>query len=132
PGRGRRPTRPRILAAIDTSASLGLDSLSQISMELARLSSSHEVVIVECDAKIQRVYEYRDPIQCVQGRGGTDFRPVFGSDFLRTQRPDIVIYFTDGDGPAPPRRPAVPVIWCLTQAGRKPAPWGDMIRMPAS
>jgi predicted metal-dependent peptidase len=132
PGRSRRPTKPRILAAIDTSASLGAQALSQISGELARLASSHEVVIVECDAEIQLVYEYCEPIQHVHGRGGTDFRPVFQPAFLKRQRADLIVYFTDGDGPAPPQRPVPPVIWCLTEGGRRPTSWGAVIQMCAA
>jgi hypothetical protein len=44
-------------------------------------------------------------------------------------RPDVLVYFTDGHGPAPKERPVVAVIWCLTPAGRRPAPWGWLLRM---
>lgn len=129
PGRGRRNQRPRIMAVIDTSGSVTTSDLYCISAELARFAPAYEVVVVECDAAVQAVYAYRQPIRKVCGRGGTDFRPVFAVEFLRKHKPDVLIYFTDGNGKPPTDRPNLPVIWCLTSAGEKPTDWGHVVRM---
>jgi predicted metal-dependent peptidase len=129
PGRGRRCGKPRILAVIDTSASLSGEMLACICQELSRLARTNDVLVVECDAAIQAVYPYRGPIKNVRGRGGTDLRCVFAADFLKKNRPDVIIYFTDGDGPAPLRPPKIPVIWCLTPDGETPATWGHVVRL---
>lgn len=128
PGRRRRGSRPRILAAIDTSGSITPELLELISAELARLAGEHSITVVECDTKIHKVYPYK-PIRTVHGRGGTDLRPPLAAEFLRTHHADMVIYFTDGFGPAPDKPPHVPVLWCLAPDGEQPAKWGRAIRM---
>jgi predicted metal-dependent peptidase len=134
PGRGRQASKPRILAAIDTSGSMSTDMLGMIDSELSKLAKHHEVLVVECDAQIQRTYPYR-PVGCdarvAFGRGGTDFRPVLSKDFLARHKPDLVLYFTDGYGPAPRKAPTVPVIWCLLPGGTQPTKWGRQIRLVA-
>jgi predicted metal-dependent peptidase len=129
PGNTRTPGPPRILAAIDTSGSITDALLTQIAGELAVVGASRDVVIVECDAKIQRVYAFRGELHDVRGRGGTDLRPPFERAMLARIRPDLVVYFTDGEGPAPIKGPRMPVLWCLTPGARAPAPWGQKVWM---
>ena len=128
PVQARTSARPRILAAVDTSASMDGRTLAAIGAELARLDRQGRVTVVECDDAIRGAYTYR-PLVSAHGRGGTDFRPVFEPEFLRYHRPDVILYFTDGAGEAPPRPPAQPVVWCLTTGGRRPAPWGNVVRV---
>jgi predicted metal-dependent peptidase len=128
PGRSLRPTRPEVMAVIDTSGSITNRLLEMIDGELRPLARTSSVTVVECDADIHRVFKYR-PLESVTGRGGTDFRPPLDDKFLRKHRADLVIYFTDGFGPAPERAPRVPVIWCLVPKGQAPAPWGRVIQM---
>src|SRR5262249_18299534 len=129
PGRGRRASRPRILAVIDTSGSIGGRDLEAIDGELARLAKQNRVIVAECDAAVRRAEPYRGRLRQVRGRGGTDLRPALEPGFLRRWRAELVIYFTDGYGPAPAAAPRVPVIWCLTAGGRPPAAWGRVIQM---
>lgn len=131
PGSSRLTAKPNVLAVIDTSGSMSEDMLSQISAELGRIARLARVVVIECDAKIQREYEYPEPLRTVRGRGGTDLRPPLQSDVIRRWKPSIVLVFTDGMGPAPDAAPIVPVIWCLTPNGSKPATWGDVIQLSA-
>jgi len=126
PGKGRFSRKPKVMAVIDTSSSMTSSMLADVSAELNLMARHCEVVVVECDTEIHRVYPYR-PIESVNGRGGTDFRPPLEPDFLKAQQPDVVIYFTDGDGPAPDKPPAVPVAWAITEGGKKPVPWGTEI-----
>jgi predicted metal-dependent peptidase len=128
PGRRRQAARPHILAVLDTSGSMTDRLLEQVDAELARLARRFTVVVVECDAAIQRVYPYRKLVDLV-GRGGTDFRPALEPTFLRQHRADLVVFFTDGYGPAPTEPPRVPVVWCLTECGQPPAAWGRVIQM---
>ena len=128
PGTAQSATKPTIMAVIDTSLSMSDEMLGEISRELQFLTRDHQVVVVECDVTIQAVYPYR-PIVCVAGRGGTDFRPPLERAFLRKHAVDLVVFFTDGEGPVPEYRPYVPVIWTLTPDGTPPAPWGEVLRM---
>jgi predicted metal-dependent peptidase len=129
PGKGRLPDRPKIMAVIDTSGSITSELLELIDAELAGLARHHAVKVVECDCEIHAVYDYRRPLKNVTGRGGTDFRPPLEAKFLRKHRPDLIIYFTDGLGPAPDKSPRVPLIWCLTPEGEAPVDWGKKIQM---
>ena len=71
PGKRRESERPKIMAVIDTSASITPELLQQIDAELAGLARHYTVTVVECDAMIHAVYAYR-AIKSVSGRGGTD------------------------------------------------------------
>ncbi|MDR1905062.1 MAG: VWA-like domain-containing protein [Treponema sp.] len=115
--------------AIDTSASVKgelvqkfaartYDILKETENFFTRLS----IYIIQCDSKIQQVRHITSredfdnylraikPGAAVSGGGGTDFRPVFQYvDELRQQGELTelkgLIYFTDGDGEYPPRKP---------------------------
>ena len=129
PGQVRRMEHPHVMAVIDTSASITTDDLRQISAELRRMKRTNKVTVVECDVQIRSVYPLREDIREVHGRGGTDLRPPFEPAFLRQHNPDVVVYFTDGNGPAPDQAPPLPVIWCLTQRGKVGVNWGRVIKM---
>jgi predicted metal-dependent peptidase len=125
----RRPTTATIMVAIDTSGSISTTDLAEISSEIERFARDHRVTIVECDCTVRRTYPYSGRLRAVHGRGGTDFRPVFDRALLKSIKPDVIIYFTDGFGPAPAARPPVPTIWCLSEGGVKPASWGRELYM---
>lgn len=131
PGKRRQSGRPKIMVVIDTSASMTDDLLELIDAELAKLAREHEVLIVECDYAIQRVYEYRHRLKTLAGRGGTSFRLPLERNFLRKHHPDLIVFFTDGQGDAPEQPPRVPLIWCLTPQGEAPVEWGRKIQMEA-
>jgi predicted metal-dependent peptidase len=129
PGMVHRPTKARVMAVVDTSGSIGTDALEQISAELELMSRSHDVTVVECDAAIHAIYPLTNKLTTVHGRGGTDLRPPFQPAVMSKVTPDVIVYFTDGAGPAPTNQPRVPVIWCLTANGERPAAWGRVIHM---
>jgi predicted metal-dependent peptidase len=128
PGKSYQGRRPKIMAVIDTSGSITTALLEMIGAELGRLAKHYDVKVVECDRIIHAVYDYQR-LKCLTGRGGTDFRPPLTKQFLRKHRANLVIYFTDGFGPAPARQPIIPVIWCLVPDGQAPAKWGRVIKM---
>ncbi len=129
PGNTRRPTKARVMAVIDTSASMTSDLLAQIGGELRKMSRHHDIVVVECDAEVRRIYPFREQLEDVHGRGGTDLRPPFAGKVLGLVRPDVAVYFTDGQGPADPDPPRVPILWCLTPRATPPARWGMTVWM---
>ena len=118
------------MAVIDTSGSMSRAALEIIAGELDRMSATYSITVVECDAAIKKVYRYSGQLNEVRGRGGTDLRPPFAPALLGRVKPDVIVYFTDGYGQAPDAPPSVPIIWCLTPEGQKPAPWGREIRLP--
>jgi predicted metal-dependent peptidase len=132
PGRTYRlrpALRPTLLVAIDTSMSMSERELTEIARQLVPLSELARLIIVECDVAIARTYPFRGAIDRVQGRGGTDLRPVFEPSLLRRFAADAIVYFTDGEGPYPERAPAIPVLWMLTKPADFECPWGARARL---
>jgi predicted metal-dependent peptidase len=121
--------RPRVMAAVDTSGSMSSESLAQIGRELTRLAGYSEVTVVECDDEIRATYRLGGTLRGVRGRGSTDLRPPLSAQCIDQVRPDVVVYFTDGEGTAPDQQPPVPVIWALSPGGKPPANWGEIIQL---
>lgn len=128
PGRIMEPDRATVMAVVDTSGSMTARMLADISAELALMDRTADILVVECDTRVQRVYPFDGHLSRVHGRGGTDLRPPFERAFLASHRPDVMVLFTDGFGPAPSRRPPIPVIWCLSPGGVAPAGWGRVLK----
>ncbi len=106
----------RIAVVIDTSGSIDESSLSLFFGEVHGIwKTGAELLILECDAQVQRSYPYQGKTPTlVQGGGGTDFDPAF--EWIN--RPehgkfDACIYLTDGYGPKPEIRVSCPVLWVL-------------------
>ncbi|HEY2092699.1 MAG TPA: VWA-like domain-containing protein [Thermoanaerobaculia bacterium] len=127
-----RASKLRLVGVIDTSGSMQSATLAVISAELQALARLHDVTVVQCDDTIRSVAPYSGPISEIIGRGGTDFRPPLEAEFLSALRVDVVVYFCDGDGPAPVSAPRPPVIWAITSGGLRPASWGDVVWLLAS
>lgn len=94
----------KIVIAIDTSASVDDDMIGSIINEVFAILAKrkHEITILECDSKVQRVYRIAKPSDIqkkVAGRGGTAFSPAI--EYInhdRYYRDALMIYFTDGYG----------------------------------
>lgn len=132
PGRSyqhRNVLRPTLLVALDTSLSMSDRELAEVARQLHPMSELARLVIVECDAAIVRSYPFRGSLDRVQGRGGTDLRPVFEPSFLRAHAADGVVYFTDGEGPTPAVAPALPVLWMLTKPSAFACAWGTRAQL---
>ena len=126
----------KAVVAIDTSGSTAND-LAKFFAELVSLMKSfgrYELTVIQCDAKVQKVEKFSDAVPPapdhrwkVFGKGGTDFRPVF--DYVKTfaERPEVLIFLTDGFGSAPNEPPPYPVLWVLTSDGTRPAGWGKSV-----
>lgn len=81
-------------------------------------------------AHIAKVKMKALPTVSFKGRGGTDLRPVFAALEKQRPRPNLAVFFTDGDGPAPQHAPpGMAVIFCIvrTNGARKPAHWGTTV-----
>ena len=138
PGRARRSSI-KLTVALDTSGSTVPD-LPQFLGELREMVAAfdeYEITVIQCDCAIHHVETCTadsapfDPEKFdFSGGGGTDLRPPF--DYVQKEMPElprVLVYLTDGNGPAPASPPNYPVIWCLTSGGRPPADWGSAIHM---
>ncbi|GEM_PF-810274 len=134
PGRRRRPEPATVLAVVDTSASVTTEELSAIAGELEHLRRRQiRVALAHCDTRLTELGWLRSPdqVQTFHGRGGTDMRPAFAPEVLQRWKPKLIVYFTDGHGPAPERPPpGVEVLWALTGPDAvRPAPWGRVVEV---
>ncbi|MCE8039280.1 VWA-like domain-containing protein [Halomonas sp. MCCC 1A11062] len=131
-----------IMVAIDTSGSTRRQLPVFLTELQAMISSAErvEMILIECDAAIQRerVIHHAHDLQeigdigdrqglILRGGGGTDFRPVFerAEDIM----PECLVFFTDGLGRTPELAPSVPVLWAITDGGKAPVSWGQVIHM---
>lgn len=134
----RRSESIDVVVAIDTSGSCLYD-LPKFFTELCGLVESfghYKLMIIQCDCRVTRVDEYEsegnrfDPDTKFQseGGGGTSFCPPF--DYLKQHgiTPSCFIYFTDGYGDAPEKKPNYPVMWILTSdCDQNFCDWGKKI-----
>ena len=124
------------IVALDTSPSTFAD-LPRFVAELMGLLKSfgkYDITVLECAKSIEQVWNIssNEPILNVSEHAfkmgfGTDFTPVFDYICDHHLAPNILIYFTDGDGPCPEAKPPYPVLWVLPKGGEAPVPWGQVI-----
>ena len=114
-----------LVIAIDTSGSCKKETVAKflgetrsILEEKENFFSKWNVCLIQCDSFVQDVTMIHSPKEweayreavTIKGRGGTDFRPVFEKvEELRKNHVfrnlKALIYFTDGDGIYPERKP---------------------------
>jgi len=128
---GTRVVRKAHIAVIvDSSGSVSNDEFAKFFKEIEFMKKAGVgITIIECDADVQSVYEYkkRPTIERI-GYGGTDFRPPFkllvdkkytqgrhgnNKTFELRKSVDCIIYLTDGYGSFPTFVPK-PTIWVMT------------------
>jgi predicted metal-dependent peptidase len=106
--------KKKTLVAIDTSGSVSKKDLIEFFNEIYHIYKTGTYIdIVECDAQIQRVYQYkgeREEIE-VKGRGGTSFEPVMKYLAENKNKYANLIYLTDGECPPPQTKPLKPILW---------------------
>ncbi len=128
--------KQRVAVVVDTSGSIGNDILGEFFREIDGIwKNGAEVIVVECDARVQQAYPYKgEPPKDVQGGGGTDFDPAI--QWMRQPRNgpfDACIYLTDGEAAAPEAGTRCPLLWVVTADGN-PGPhlkFGRVIQLPA-
>jgi predicted metal-dependent peptidase len=121
----------------DTSGSMGTPQLNkarQVTMEVLRQMGIDSVLMAQGDTKIQMDFQrvrLKDiPEMDCNGRGGTNFNPVFSRLAELKPKPDLIMIVSDGDGPAPSKPPpATPVVWVIVPApwSRRPTTWGHYV-----
>jgi predicted metal-dependent peptidase len=128
-----------VVAAIDTSGSMGQDELNEINaqlIEMARTFSNLKLRIIECDATItfdkllqNGVVEKLRKME-VRGGGGTSFLPVYTHIKQKYPTTKLLIFFTDGYGEYPDKE-YIPTLWVITKGGMDidRLPFGDKIKM---
>lgn len=127
--------------AIDTSGSMSEGDVSQGLSEFASLRQAipFRLHLVDCDAKVhaEQVYEaHEEPDWTsvpIKGGGGTDFEPIFEAvaasrEQGTSEKPSVLVVFTDTMGSFPDEAPDYPVIWVTNYEGAS-VPFGDLIKI---
>ncbi len=131
---------PRVAVAVDTSGSMSGHDLTTAVVEAAGILNAlgARVTFLSCDARVEEVKEVATAMELAEslrGGGGTSFIPVFDAIAKMRPRPEVLVYATDGQGPAPlAPPPGLRTIWLLvgkqaTEPGFPGSPWGDMVRV---
>lgn len=131
-----RSSQVDLVVAIDTSGSIKPTEIDEFLTEISNIKGQirARVTLLPCDAKVNEnapwVYEPWDELKlpdAVAGGGGTDFRPVFDWVDRAGVRPDLLVYFTDAEGPFPKSEPNFPVLWLVK--GKEKTPWGQRVQL---
>jgi len=131
-----KSSQVEMVVAIDTIGSIRTDEMDEFLSEVSALKGQMRarVTLLACDTDLSAdspwVFEPWEEFKCpaaIAGGGGTDFRPVFKWLAEADQQPDLLVYFTDAQGPFPEIEPNYPVIWLVK--GRESVPWGQRIQL---
>ncbi len=128
---------PRVAIAVDTSGSMGTTEVERALAESKGVlrAVGADIQFVVCDAVVHggvsRVRNVKEMASRLRGGGGTDFRPVFAALTGRRDQPEVLIFATDGQGPAPEAPPpGMAVIWLLIGAYKSaPCAWGTVVEV---
>jgi predicted metal-dependent peptidase len=92
------------------------------------------VTFCSCDASVHsltQVESLNELLSQIKGGGGTDFCPAFDALDRAKPRPEVVIFATDGYGPAPHTPPrGMQTVWLLIGKDAPcPANWGKAVKV---
>lgn len=125
-----------VVVAVDTSGSISEQELTEFLGEIDAIKGQMRarITLLACDAELAEgspwVFEPWQECyfsEAIQGGGGTRFSPVFDWINERDRTPDLLVYFTDGDGEFPAGAPPYPVLWLVK--GKRPVPWGQRVQL---
>lgn len=107
-----------ILVAVDTSGSVSNNELLEFFSEIHHIyKAGTSVTIIECDTKINDIYEYRGKFKgSVKGRGGTNFTPPIDYYNKHKNKFTTLVFFTDGEAPIE-CKPHKQMMWVISSNG---------------
>jgi predicted metal-dependent peptidase len=118
--------RKNMLVAIDTSGSVSTEEMANFMAQIKLIhKTGTDITILHCDADVDHVEEYKGKfINIVYGGGGTNFTPAVEWFNKNQQKYNCMVYFTDGECPAPKIKPKKNMLWVLT---RERKGYGDQL-----
>lgn len=131
-----RSAELNVVIAIDTSGSIREQEMDAFVSEVNAIKGQMRarIQLLACDSELASnnalVFEPWEEFvlpEALGGGGGTRFEPVFDWVAEQDTDPDLVVYFTDGQGTFPDDAPHYPVIWLVK--GRADVPWGQRVQL---
>lgn len=131
-----RSTQINVAVGLDISGSVDDKDMNEFLSEVDAIKGNMRarITLLPCDAELAEgvpwIFEPWEDIempQALKGGGGTSFCPVFEWLDLQDQPPDLLVYFTDGQGTFPGTPPCYPVIWLVK--GKQTVPWGQRVQL---
>lgn len=124
-----------VVVVVDTSGSVSEVEMNEFMNEIGALKGQlrARITLLACDTALAQgapwIFEAWEELVWPKqvGRGGTSFIPPFLWLDQHGHHPDVLIYFTDGQGPFPPTPPFYPVLWLVK--GKAGVPWGRRIQL---
>lgn len=112
--------RKNMLVAIDTSGSVSTEEMANFMAQIKLIhKAGTDITLLHCDADVDHVEEYKGKfINIVYGGGGTNFTPAVEYFNKNQQKYNCMVYFTDGECPAPSVKPRKNMLWVLTRNRR--------------
>lgn len=127
-----------VVFAVDTSGSVGEDTLSTVYTEiygaLEQFEGKLKGILLFFDTRVYPPSPFGTPEELTNtipiGGGGTDFSCLFSFLADGKLNPASIVIFTDGQGEFPEERAArnVPVLWLLSREDVH-VPWGRCVRI---
>ncbi len=131
-----RSSEVDVVVIVDISGSIGGGEFNEFISEINAIKGQVKarVTLHGCDSHMATngpwVFESWEPAllpKSFEGGGGTSFMPPFEWLEREAIRPDLLVYFTDAEGPFPELEPNFPVIWLVK--GKSKVPWGQRIQL---
>lgn len=131
-----RSTQINVAVGLDISGSVDDKDMNEFLSEVDAIKGNMRarITLLPCDAELAEgvpwIFEPWEDLEmpeALKGGGGTSFCPVFEWLDLQDQPPDLLVYFTDGQGTFPGTPPCYPVIWLVK--GKQPVPWGQRVQL---
>jgi len=131
-----RSAQINIIVALDTSGSIADSEITEFVSEIDAIKSimRAQITLHTCDSSLNSngpwTFEAWDEFKVpekIMGGGGTSFKPVFEWAEQRDIPPDLLVYFTDGEGAFPEIEPGFPVLWLIK--GKKTVPFGIRVQL---
>jgi predicted metal-dependent peptidase len=123
-----------VVAAIDTSGSIGQKELSRFGSELQGVLEAYDcsLTILYHDSDIQHVQQWKSTdgplVLEAKGGGGTSHIPVFDWIAEQGDPPACLVALTDMCSEFPSAGPDYPVLWASTTKGEE-APFGQLVEI---
>lgn len=111
--------KSNVFLVIDTSGSVLDSDLCDFFSEINHIyKAGTRITICECDAKVQRIYEYTGKWdgKC-SGRGGTNMTPAIKEFNKKCKDYQTIIFFTDGYIENNPEKIKGKAVWVITSDG---------------